>query len=112
MRHRESQDPPLDNRTAWRVLLDAGGASTPMAMQEAVRFYLALRDGSGAVERGLGQDSAIIAEHIGARGSDGNLYSALLELKIEGPQSEEELFSSGDSGALYLTDFTRRAAQN
>ena len=107
--HKERANPPLDNRRAWRALLDEG--KLPAALGEAVRFYLATWDGSGAVERGLGQDDAIIGEHVGSRGSDGDLYSALLELKIEGPQSEETMFTRGEAGIMYLTDFSRKAAQ-
>jgi len=99
----------VDNRRAWRALLDKGELCA--ALEWAVRFFLATWDGSGAVERGLGQDDAIIGAHVGSRSSDGDLYSALLELKIEGPQSEEAMFTPGGAGVLYLTAFSRGAAQ-
>lgn len=98
-----------DNRMVWRSVLSAGALSDTLEM--VVRFYLATWDGTGAVERGLGQDAAILQEHVGRRGQDGDLYSALVELKLEGPQSEDAMFKKGDGGVLLLTEFSRAAAQ-
>ena len=103
-----NQQRAMENRMAWRILLDGG--HLPRALEGAVRFYLSAWDGSGAVERGLGQDAAIMREHVGSKGRE-DLYSALLELKLEGPQTEACVFTSGEGGVLYLTDFSRRAAQ-
>ncbi len=100
-----------DNRLAWRVLLDTN--RLPQSLLPLVRFYLATWDGTGAIERGLGQDAAIMKEHIGKPPRscfDAGLYSALLELKLEGPQREEDLFTKGEAGILHLTDFSRACA--
>jgi len=97
---------PLGNRMAWRRALDEGGV--PGALDTVVRFYLAAWDGTGAVERGLGSDAALAQHHMGAAGA-ADLYSALTELKLEGPQCEEAMFSKVD-GVLCFTDFSRRVA--
>ncbi len=101
-----------DNRLVWRRVLDAGAVEP--ALGPAIRFYLAAWDGTGAVERGLGQDASIVQQHVGsrARTDEGqSLYSALLEVKLEGPQREQDMFTqSEDSGTLLLMDFSRACA--
>ena len=102
--------PHVDNRAAWRAVLDAGRAPS---LAGALRFYLATWDGTGQVERGLGLDAHIVKRHLGSHqtssGGD-DLYSGLLELKLDGPQREEDVFTRGDAGLLYLTDFSRACA--
>ena len=104
------EPPQGDNRAAWRAMLDAN--RTP-SLAPAVRFYLATWDGTGQVERGLGLDAHIIGRHLGSHqtssGGD-DLYSGLLELKLDGPQREADVFDCGDAGLLYLTDFSRACA--
>jgi hypothetical protein len=46
-----------DNRRAWRAAM--GASNFPPSVVPAVRFYLATWGGTGAVERGLGQDAAM-----------------------------------------------------
>lgn len=103
--------PGTDNRVAWRSVLDAGGL--PPALLDVVRFYIATWDGTGAVERGLGHDAAIQKQHVGSRTRsclDADLYSALLELKLDGPQHEKVMFTQGEDGILLLTHFSRDCA--
>ncbi|MCP4243353.1 MAG: hypothetical protein GY772_22580 [bacterium] len=96
----------------WRRVLDAGAVEP--ALGPAIRFCLAAWDGTVAVERGLGQDASIVQQHVGsrARTDEGqSLYSALLEVKLEGPQREQDMFTqTEDSAALLLMDFSRACA--
>ena len=80
----------IDNRLVWRAAL--GSVSFPSSLAPAVRFYLATWDGTGAIERGVGQDAAIPKQHVGQRARsclDADVYSALLALHLDGPQAEE-----------------------
>ena len=84
------------------------------SLAPAVRFYLATWDGTGDIERGLGQDAAIQKHHVGqgARSClDADVYSGLLELHLDGPQAEEAVFTKSSDGVLLLTDFSRACAQ-
>ena len=103
--------PDVENRLAWRSALRS--ATFPRPLVDATLFYLATWDGTGAVERGLGQDAAIQKQHVGRRAhecQDADLYSGLLEMHLDGPQTEETMFKSRD-GVLLLTDFSRSCAQ-
>ena len=97
---------------AWRSCLDADRLPSALPA-EVVRLYLATWDGTGAVERGLGQDKAIIGQHVGSRTRsclDADLYSCLLELKQEGPSKQEDMFTPSGTGVLYFTEFSRACA--
>ena len=101
----------IDNRLVWRAAL--GSVSVPSSLAPAVRFYLATWDGTGAIERGLGQAVAIPTQHVGQRARsclDADVYSALLELHLDGPQAEEVVFTKSSDGVLPLTDFLRACA--
>ena len=85
----------------------------PRPLVDATLFYLATWDGTGAVERGLGQDAAIQKQHAGWRAQeyqDADLHSGLMKMHLDGPQTEETMFTSRD-GVLLLTDFSRSCAQ-
>ena len=104
-------DTNFEYRLAWRAAMLAAGF--PESLARVVHFYLATWDGTGAVERGLGQDAAIQKQHVGQRAReehDADLYSGLLELHLDGPQAESDMFTSTD-GILLLTDFSRACAQ-
>ena len=104
-------DANSEYRLAWRAAIDDPGFPAPLI--KVVRFYFATWDGTGAVERGLGQDAAIQKQHVGPRARDdldADLYSALLELHEEGPRTEAEMFKSID-GVLHFTEFSRACAQ-
>ena len=110
---RRSADKSVDNRLAWRSLIDSGGTAEPLT--SVVLFYFSTWDGTGAVERGLGKDSKIQKQHVGdaadASCFDADVYSFLLELNQEGPQREEDMFTEA-SGALLFTDFSRACAKH
>ena len=91
---------PEDQREVWRAVLDKDLVAP--AYIPFVRLYLATWDGTGQVERGLGQDAAIMSQHVGNRttspGLDADaasLYSGLLELAAEGPQKEAHMQADG-----------------
>ena len=111
---RRSEDKScVDNRLAWRALIDSGDTDEPVT--SVVLFYFSTWDGTGAVERGLGKDSKIQKQHVGdaadASCFDADVYSFLLELNQEGPQREEDMFTEA-SGALLFTDFSRACAEH
>lgn len=104
-------DTNLENRLAWRAAMSAPNFPKPLV--KVIHFYLATWDGTGSVERGLGQDAAIQQKHVGQRARDeldADLYSALLELLLDGPQTESDMFTSSD-GVLLLTGFSRACAE-
>jgi len=103
--------PDVDNRLAWRSAMTS--ESFPSSLIDVTLFYLATWDGTGAVERGLGQDAAIQKQHVGRRAQDyqdADLYSGVLEMHLDGPQTEETMFKS-NGGVLLLTDFSRSCCQ-
>ena len=111
---RRSEDKScVDNRLAWRALIDSGDTDEPVT--SVVLFYFSTWDGTGAVERGLGKDSKIQKQHVGdaadASCFDADVYSFLLELNQEGPQREEDMFTEA-SGALLFTEFSRACAKH
>jgi len=104
----------IDNRHVWRRTLDQG--HVPKKWERVARFHLAFWNGSGATERGLGADADTQGEHVGtiaAQQSEEDAYanSGLLELRREGPQCEEDVFTRSDDGVLLLTDWSRGCAQ-
>ncbi len=107
---RRSADKSVDNREAWRALIESGSESEPLV--SVVLFYLSTWDGTGQVERGLGTDAAIQRQHVGSSPTscfDAEVYSLLLELNQEGPEREEDMFTKGN-GVLLFTDFSRACA--
>ena len=71
---------------------------------------LATWDGTGAVERRLDRDANMQGQHVGQRAADpfgAALYSGILELQLDGPQTAEAMFESSEDGVLLLTDFSR-----
>ena len=113
-RNVSTTDADLEYRLAWRAAMHASGFPAPMI--KVVRFYLATWDGTGAIERGLGADDAIQNAHVGRRARndlDADVYSALLEMNLDGPQTEPEMFiaSASTPGVFHLADFSRACAQ-
>ena len=68
----------------------------------------------GDVERGLGRHAKFRDAHVGSPDSDGAAGSSgaelCLEIRIDGPQEQAELFTRSDDGTLLLTDFSRQLA--
>ena len=78
-----------------------------------VAWYLSLKVNTTTLERDLGTLLSKLEAHSGPLSSDGSTISAVLEVAINGPQKEEELFTpaSTPGGALGLTDFSRLCAK-
>ena len=100
----------VDNRKVWAHLL----ATSPEHawMLPVVQFYVSHPDGTGDVERGLGEHARFRDSHRGA--PEGQALSATEmcpEIRKEGPQTAAELFTQTEAGDLQLTDFSRQLAQ-
>ena len=73
-----------------------------------ISFYIAIADGTGCVERGLGRHAAFLESHVG--GPDNDMAEACLEIAVEGPGEEQDVFQK--SGEVFLfTSVSRSWAQ-
>ena len=110
---RRSANKEVDNRAAWRALIERGSESEPLV--SVVLFYLSTWGGTGAVERGLGTDATTQKQHVGGTPSscfDAEVHSLLLELNQEGPEREADMFTKeAEGGVLLFTEFSRACAQ-
>jgi hypothetical protein len=100
----------VDNRNAWAHLLATSFEHAWML--PVVQFYVSHPDGTGDVERGLGEHARFHDSHRGA--PEGQALSATEmcpEIRKEGPQTAAELFTQTEAGDLQLTDFSRQLAQ-
>lgn len=97
-----------DNREVWAAFLDPTFGSQAglglTLLQRLIRFYLSVLDGTGAIERGLGRHARICQQHLGSTGGDA------LEVYMDGPGTEADLFTTGPGGELLLTPFSRLIA--
>ena len=132
--------PAMDNRQAWCYVLTADYSSEleePLAvLPQVVRFYLSIEDGSCDLERSLGALANVVDKHSGPLQADGITMWSLLEMAVDGPATESDVFSlsagvaalsssdpfgpllvgSGipappDPGLMKFTDFSRACAQ-
>ena len=89
-----------DNRDAWAYVLTQEYQTTLeselTALPYMVRFYLSVADGTCDIERGLGTLTGLLAVHNGPLLADGMTMWTLLEVMLDGPQREEELFQRPD----------------
>lgn len=101
----------IDNRQVWHRLLAEKKAEF-RSLDPIIRFYCSMMDGTGSVERGLGRHAHILGVHVGApeRDEGGSLSEACLEVSIEGPQAESQMFTPGLGNVLLLTPFSRQCA--
>jgi len=67
-----------------------------------VCFYLSVTDGTGRVERQLGSLLEILNKHDGPMDEDGKTASALMDVHLDGPQTESGMFTRADPGAAPL----------
>ena len=85
-----------------------------------VSWYCSILDGECQVERDLSMLKAILTEHKGSMDIDGVTVAELLELRLDGPQCQEDIAKQitgqdvdlGDAnvrsgGVLQMSDFTR-----
>jgi len=97
---------PPDNRHMWaEVLLPEHRERFPNVAL-FLRFYMAAQDGTGTLERGLGDAVRIFGQHPGTKHAE-----KLLRVYLEGPDSEEEVFRRGASGEWQFTPFGRECAR-
>ena len=80
---------------------------------EAMIFFLSVKINTTTLERNLGELCRQVGAHVG-RSEDGSLTASLLEVALDGPQREEDLFerieASGES-KLSPTEFGRACAR-
>lgn len=120
----DEADPQFDNRATWRKIFEpevAGRISAnPLAvLPTLVRIYLCAMDGTGQVERDLGSLANLLGKHSGPMDEDGVLASALVEVLVDGPQTESDLATRREVHTdaldpdifLEPTAFTRRCAE-
>ena len=88
-----------DNRLVWAQAVDEGMCSA--GVSDLARWYIALIDGTGAVERCLGQLVNVLQQHVGPLDKDGSTVAAAVEVSLEGPACEEELIVR-DSSSLQI----------
>jgi hypothetical protein len=116
-----------DNRCMWALVLspEYSAENGPIvALHRAVQFYISVADGSCDLERALGTMTNIMDKHDGPLSEDGVTTWALVELAIDGPQNEAEVFvqasqpadlsaavEAKDDVMLRFTDFSRICAQ-
>ena len=79
---------------------------------EVVGFFAALKVNTTTLERDLGHLLNKLQAHSGPLAADGATISAILEVAIEGPQTEAEVFAPAaeEGGQLGLTPFSRLCA--
>ena len=110
----------VTNRIGWSWALDSRWrnkylprlAWTPEC-QQLVEFYLSLKLNTTTLERDLSELLAQLSAHSGPLSSCGSTISSILEVSLEGPQREEDLFlrSEAPGGPLVPTDFARLCAK-
>ena len=110
----------VTNRIGWSWALDSRWrnkylprlAWTPEC-QQLVEFYLSLKLNTTTLERDLSELVAQLSAHSGPLSSCGSTISSILEVSLEGPQREEDLFlrSEAPGGPLVPTDFARLCAK-
>ena len=111
---------PLDHRVVWACALHGQAAPSSSGSRPygswtwvapVIQFYISVMDGTGAVERGLGQHAAVLARHVGAPEGDVSMSDVCLEISCEGPAKHEDMFTPGTGETLLLNEFSRTCAQ-
>jgi hypothetical protein len=92
----------LDFRDIWEIVVLG---SLPTVQQQNIELvvplsdlYSSLEDATGTVERNLGMVRRMLDSHNGPMQPDGSTLSSLVEYALDGPRTEEELFSKGEGG--------------
>lgn len=82
-----------DNRVLWARTLEPDFERHGLnhTLPDMVRIYVAALDTTGAVERGLGTLTHVLAVHSGPLDEDGENASQLCEILLNGPSTEHEL---------------------
>ena len=117
-----------DNRAAWSTVM----SSNWPVLRSLVAVYLSIEGSSCELERNLGDVRRFCDSHCGQAQSDSKDIEACVEIKLDGPKSEEEFFerkvpaeaeklqiskklqvslASKVPPELHFTDFSRRVAE-
>ncbi|CAE7037643.1 unnamed protein product [Symbiodinium sp. CCMP2592] len=116
-----------DSRLAWRRVLGYGAALRACGgrfpvLSVIVSWYISVIDGECQVERDLAILKSLLSEHRGSLDIDSVTLSDLLEMRLDGPQCQEEIASQvvfedvvgpgtaahPTGGVLQMTPFTRQ----
>ncbi len=108
----------VDNRVAWSWLLRPGMRSDICPNLQwsdglclLIAFYVSMAEGTGKVERQLGRLVDILKEHEGPMAEDGQTASALLEVYLDGPKTEDALFHREVPGQPWCAGAFGRSCQ-
>ena len=103
----------VDNRVLWSWALcpvwkakHASNVALTPSCDFLVRFFLSLKINTTTLERDLGLLLAHLEAHSGPLQASGGTAASILEISMEGPQSEAEFFyRSSEQGPLQPTEF-------
>jgi len=103
----------MDLRVLWDLAADTSPVEPATAedlakLDPLISFYIAIADGTGCVERGLGRHAAFLESHVG--GPDNDMAEACLEIAVEGPGEEQQVFQKNGE-VLLFTPVSRTWAQ-
>ena len=102
-----------DCRPFWLQALSAPrGDRSVLRLRPVIIFTCSVLGGTGSVERLLGRHSSFLHHHVSSGAPEDDMVEACLEIAVEGPQSEEQIFAknSGPGASLLLTEFSRPCA--
>ena len=79
-------------RPCWRAKHMPKQTTLPHGLEAAVCFYLSIKANTTTLERNLGQLCRQMGAHAGHGAEDGSLTACLVEVALDGPQTEAEFF--------------------
>ena len=96
----KTQQINVTNRVAWSWVLVPQWRSRflskfielPKELETLIVFYLSIKMNTTTLERNLGELCRQLGAHGGHGAEDGSLAASLLEVALDGPQREEDLF--------------------
>eukprot|EP00435_Cladocopium_sp_Y103_P033050 s3667_g8.t1 len=98
----------------WRSKFLSKFVELPKDLEMLIVFFLSIKMNTTTLERNLGELCRQLAAHGGHGAEDGSLAASLLEVALDGPQREEDLFerieTDGES-RLSPTEFGRSCAR-
>ena len=98
----------------WRSKFLSKLVDLPKDLAVLIFFYLSVKINTTTLERNLGELCRQLAAHGGHGAEDGSLAASLLEVALDGPQREEDLFERIDADGeskLSPTEFGRACAR-
>lgn len=81
-----------DNRVIWAEILEDDYRGQADLLRPLVRFYVSIAEGSCDLERDLGKCLVMLEQHGGGLDPTGNTTWNLLEVAVDGPATEGDLF--------------------